>query len=273
MDMIKKIKRHLARFKQWQQSPSVPDPFHAEEHTCMNCGYTFEGRFCPSCGQSANVGSRLSWSSVLSGTMDVWGLGSHSMLRNALHLFLRPGYLISDYLQGRRQQYFPPFKMMFLVTALLMLLRHLAGSEVNLSYDEEVDAAHTAAIAVAEFLESNRALVMLMLASLMACFLRIFFGFSPRMGKTDMCECVFAQVWIIIQTMLIQTVCEVFRLMTNIPPIDTFSIIFVFFIIDYKQLFGFSWWATLWRTALLVMFTALVLFATILAVVLIMSAD
>lgn len=271
--MIKKIKGYLDRFKQWQQSPSVHLSFSDEEHTCMNCGHTFTGRYCPSCGQSAKVTSRLTWASMLSGTMDVWGLGSHSMLRNALHLFLRPGYLISDYLQGRRQQYFSPFKMMFLVTALLMLLRHLSGSEVNMSYDEEIDATHNAAIVVAQFLEEHRGLFMLMLAALMACFLRLFFSFSPRMGKINLCECVFTQVWIICQSMMIQIICEIFRLVTDVPPFDSFSIIYLFFLITYKQLFGYSWWSTLWRTTLLVVLTAFILFSTILATIFLMAPE
>ena len=44
------------------------------------------------------------------------------MPRSLLHLMLRPGYMITDYIEGRRQPYFPPIKMMFVLGAIYLLL-------------------------------------------------------------------------------------------------------------------------------------------------------
>ena len=45
-------------------------------------------------------------------------------------LLLRPGYMIRDYLQGMQMAYFPPFKMLFLLTALSLLVE----SGMNIRY-------------------------------------------------------------------------------------------------------------------------------------------
>ena len=54
--------------------------------------------------------------------LDVWGLGNRGMFRSIRDLLLRPGYMIRDYLRGMQMAYFPPFKMYFLVYALLLLI-------------------------------------------------------------------------------------------------------------------------------------------------------
>ena len=52
--------------------------------------------------------------------LDIWGLGNRPMFRTLRELFWRPGYMVRDYLNGHRQFYFPPFKLLAVVIVFLI---------------------------------------------------------------------------------------------------------------------------------------------------------
>ena len=49
------------------------------------------------------------------------------MFRTLKELFWRPGYMIRDYLNGHRQFYFPPFKLVAVAVVLLVFVGWLTG--------------------------------------------------------------------------------------------------------------------------------------------------
>ena len=91
---------------------------------CSNCGEEYTGRFCPQCGQ-AGYWSRFSWRQAIMNVLDIWGLGSRPIFRTIRDLFWRPGYLVRDYLNGHRQYYFPPFKLLAVTLVLLIFVSYL----------------------------------------------------------------------------------------------------------------------------------------------------
>lgn len=101
-------------FRTWQEHPF--DYANHSEHTtrCANCGTEFRDNFCPHCGQKAGVG-RIGWNTVRQGIMILWGMDNRSLSFTLVQLALRPGYLIHDYISGKRQVAFPPVKMLFIV--------------------------------------------------------------------------------------------------------------------------------------------------------------
>ena len=107
-------------------------------HVCINCGKDFTGRFCPQCGQASHW-SRFSWKQAILNLLDVWGLGNRPIFRTIRDLFWRPGYMARDYLNGHRQNYFPPFKLLAVTIVLLVsvsflvkqLLLSIGGDAVN----------------------------------------------------------------------------------------------------------------------------------------------
>ena len=105
------LKEKYQRFKQWQKQPYEYHLKSGEVQHCKNCGNDFTGNFCPICSQKADT-SRICWRSVHQGVMDIWGLGTRSLLYSVWQLLLRPGHVISDYIDGKRQVSFPPVKML-----------------------------------------------------------------------------------------------------------------------------------------------------------------
>ena len=115
------LKEKYRVFKEWQQRPYQVAPLTQEEHTCATCGTSYQGNYCPRCGQSSRIG-RYSVKTAFLLFLDVWGLGNRGMFRSIRDLLLRPGYMIRDYLGGMQMAYFPPFKMFFLLATLSILV-------------------------------------------------------------------------------------------------------------------------------------------------------
>ena len=122
------IKEQYRRFRQWQVTPRQYEAMGSEMHCCCNCSQEYMGGFCPRCGQKANTG-RISWTTVRNGLMDVFGLGDRSLPNSIWQLLWRPGYFISEYINGKLQVSFPPVKMLLLVAVLVYFFGKLIFPE------------------------------------------------------------------------------------------------------------------------------------------------
>ena len=130
------LKEKYRVFKEWQQRPYQVAPLTQEEHTCATCGTSYQGNYCPRCGQSSRIG-RYSVKTAFLLFLDVWGLGNRGLFRSIRDLLLRPGYMIRDYLGGMQMAYFPPFKMFFLLATLSILV----NGGLNIKGDNQFETA------------------------------------------------------------------------------------------------------------------------------------
>ncbi len=135
--MFEDKKEKYREFREWQKVPHHVKPMSEEEHQCPTCGRHYVGNFCPQCGQSSKIG-RYSLKNALLLYLDVWGLGNRGMFRTIRDLFLRPGYMIQDYLRGMQMAYFPPFKMLFLLATLSLLV----SSGLNIKGENQFEKEH-----------------------------------------------------------------------------------------------------------------------------------
>ena len=136
---------------------------------CLNCGHSYEGAYCPRCGQSHTTG-RITWHNFWR-TFVMTGIGLQGTLpRTLLELFYRPGFLIRDYLAGKRQHYINPFRCLLLLAAIFVLLQNTvistdikasaAAASMSMSNDvaqstAEQAAAQKATTAMMDTLYSN----------------------------------------------------------------------------------------------------------------------
>ena len=147
--MFDKLRDVLRRVVAWQKKPiQVPENIN-EAAVCKNCGDEYAGNYCPRCGQSCNT-PRLGSKSAIRIFLDTWGLGTNGLLRTIWHLFTRPGYMIGDYIDGRRQLFFPPFKTLFVIGTAFALVFTLAGG-----FSEEAIQARNQEIVVETDLGSD----------------------------------------------------------------------------------------------------------------------
>ena len=232
------FKQRLKQFREWQR-----EPFHYMNNSqgptrCANCGTEFDSNYCPMCAQKAGVG-RIGWKTVRQGIMFLWGMDSRSLSYTILQLLLRPGYLISDYISGKRQVSFPPVKMLFLVAIPYLLVRFFleqgnpspSTAETNLSQ-----------ICV-QWVKANPGWGFLIISCFMIFPTWAIFRYAKRNDHHTLPEGFFIQVFM--STLLL--------LFAIIIPLTTHWLLWgipIYYLITYKQLFGYGWWGTLWRTSL-----------------------
>jgi hypothetical protein len=67
---------------------------------------------------------RITWRTLRQGFAMLWGMDSRSLPYTLWQLLLRPGYLIGDYISGRRQVSFPPIKMLAIVALFALIINN-----------------------------------------------------------------------------------------------------------------------------------------------------
>ena len=87
--------------------------------SCLNCGTALQGTFCHNCGQKeqpVKVGVQHLFHDVLHDLLHY----DHKLLNTFWLLVSRPGFLVEEYLKGRRVRHLPPFRL-YLVTSCIVL--------------------------------------------------------------------------------------------------------------------------------------------------------
>src|SRR6185436_18543268 len=102
----------------------APAPAAAETRACRNCGETLLGPFCWSCGQEDVDLHRPLKQLAQDAVGDLLNLDTR-LLRTLGPLFFRPGFVIREYLSGRRVRFVPPLKMFLLASVIFFGLAAL----------------------------------------------------------------------------------------------------------------------------------------------------
>lgn len=115
----------------------APSPPAEEGPACRNCGETLLGPYCSSCGQEDVDLHRPLQQLAQDAVGDLLNLDTR-LLRTLGPLFFRPGFLIREYLAGRRARYVPPLKTFLLASVLFFgLVALLPRTQVTVSQPGE----------------------------------------------------------------------------------------------------------------------------------------
>ena len=109
------------------QGKKIP-PACNEAYTCLNCGTTYTGNYCNRCGQSRNT-PRYRLSNALRNIAGGFFNIDNGFGRTLLELLYRPGYMIRDFISGKRVEYFRPFQTLFILAALYIMAVQLVDPE------------------------------------------------------------------------------------------------------------------------------------------------
>ena len=236
-----KIKELYHRFRSWQLNP-LNYVRTDDKHICSNCGYEFEGEYCPTCGQYHETG-HVTWDSVRREMLRAWGIDSKSIISSIIQLLGRPGYLISDYLNGRRQACYSPISMLFVIAMIGMMLLSITGnspSETVLSADLGNEIYNKAAI----WIWSNLGWSMLIVNVFMVFPTWLLFRFSPKHNHHTIPEGIYIQIFLASLVLIFTIAAKACSYLNLLFPI--------YYYFAYRQLFGYSIWGTIWRTALVI---------------------
>ena len=250
------------RFCRWQHE--VPHYVNRHEDTvqhCHNCGTAFSDNFCPRCGQRAEVG-RVGWDSLKENIALLWGLDSRSLSYTLFQLLTRPGYLVRDYISGRRQVSFPPVKMLVIVglfTVIFESVFHLENEVVSIHFNiPEIDN-------VIKWFNDNKSWGTLFYQIFFILPTWVVFRFAPGYPRHTLPEGFFLQIFVSTQSLLLTFLDYLSADFENV-------VATIFLIITYRQLFGYSWWGTLWRLIITVL-TVLMMILPLFLVAFLFSND
>lgn len=133
--MNKGIERRIAYVKSWyrhyddsRRNKHLPTA-KPEPTVCLNCGAEFVGAFCPRCGQSAKTRRFSTKETIIHIVMMLTKFDS-TFWRTIVDLFTRPGYMVRDYLDGRRMGYMRPLQMLLCLITAYLIIRGLLFDEV-----------------------------------------------------------------------------------------------------------------------------------------------
>lgn len=225
--------------------------------------------------------------------METWGLGSRNIFYTMWHLIWRPGYMMCDYINGRRKRYLQPFFMFFVLTLILVQMawaldvqlpknRDMTLMAFDLltthsnwfSVDQMKSILKTAQFldAVHDWRDQNRAWDLIIHSVWICVITWLLWRKSPRIGQGEwivgsgtMVEGYnFAEIVTVIAYILcqIQLISMVTMLCFRTLPFDHIQgfmlgpelILLLILVIDFKQLFQRDWWPTIWRSFVIVLF-------------------
>ena len=234
---MEQIRAYYRRFRRWQQAaPHYENQHEDTTQHCRNCGTEFADNFCPRCGQRAGLG-RVGWQSIKNNIALLWGMDSRSLPYTLLQLLGRPGYLVRDYISGRRQVSFPPIKMLVIVSLFTVIVEsvfHLKNDVVPIEINiPEIDN-------VIKWFNDNKSWGMLLINSFFILPTWLVFRFAPRYPRHTLPEGFFLQVFLSVLGLLLGLLDYLVGDIENL-------IVPIYTIITYRQLFGYGWWGTLWR--------------------------
>jgi len=96
--------------------------------TCRNCGNKYTGNYCNRCGQSKKI-ARFSFRYIIRNALGGISNIDNGFWRTLIELLYRPGYMINDFIRGKRVHYFRPFQTLFVLAAIYILLVQLIDPE------------------------------------------------------------------------------------------------------------------------------------------------
>ena len=196
--------------------------------------------------------------------------------------------MIRDYISGMQMAYFPPFKLLFLLTALLLVVEsgvNLRGKDHLASYHEQTvnygdniaeknekkeitrkeqweRASDKCIVKYREFRENSPAFFKLSLLFVISIPLFLFFRKSPNISDLRFSELLVAMVYT-------WGMCDIYEIVLRFlgAPGNICEATFLLPIIPLKQLSGFKWWRTILYVLLSYLAALVIMLTTILAAI------
>lgn len=130
-------------------------------HICTNCGFEYEGKFCPECGIKKNDGRIYFKDQLHDALYYVFSLSS-PLTTTFKELLINPGRVGHEYIQGKRKKYYTPIKYFILCTAIYFILIKITG----------IDPASKG---TSEVIRKNSSYFIFVLVPIFALFSKLFF--------------------------------------------------------------------------------------------------
>ena len=236
------LKTLYRRFRAWQLEPYQFEYESDKSHKCFNCGEEFTGNYCPVCGQYYNEGP-VNWSPDDKVHEPLWGLlGPGTLLSFIIQLIGRPGYMISDYLKGRKQVTCSPLEVLCYFGAAAFFVFSFTGKDGS-AWVQYVEGRYNVIGKGLEWMLNHLDWAILIVTTFHILPVWLLFRFSRKHSHHNLKEGFFIQAFMASLVLI----CLMLRALISdwlilLIPLCAFVV--------YRQLFGYGVWGTLWRTLL-----------------------
>jgi hypothetical protein len=88
---------------------------------CKNCGLSLSGKFCSHCGQNSKVG-KIDFTSFINDFSESILQIDKGFFYTITELFLRPGRMLDDFLNGKRKNHFKPIAYVLTLSSVYFLI-------------------------------------------------------------------------------------------------------------------------------------------------------
>ena len=254
---------------------------------CLNCGTSFDSKYCPNCGQKAET-KRLKIVEIISDSISSIS-GYNNKLRNTLtSLCIRPGHMAREYLLGQRTKYYNPIQLLVWIVAIYALVLYGLGDDAlafdnikDLNNDDENDTISEMAAYFVSWLKVlyDKKVYFALFQSLLAVFPFWLVFHKTKIQRPDgeliplnPTEHFYVLTYYACIKMLFVICLLPFSLIPDSEDILNNIRVFVgiiFYIIMYKQLMKLSWYKGVWMSLLayaLMSVLIIVLFVIIIAI-------
>lgn len=233
------------RYVNTEQQEDYPVQF------CLNCGMEFQGNYCPHCGQSAKT-SRLSLSTVFSQAISTIVNLERGFVRTCVELFYRPGYMIRDYIEGKRADYHKPVSMLFMLATLQIIVHYLFfhntgeqfyGYNADFEGNETLERFMQIMLQVLNFLRSNQALTTILFVFMVILPNWLVYRLTEYGRRLNLAEHFYIMLFIGCQLMIFNVLQIPYSYFSHTSEnlfVFATSYSSLFAIIDFKQLYKIS---------------------------------
>ncbi|MEP0265071.1 DUF3667 domain-containing protein [Dokdonia sp.] len=156
----------------------------AKSIVCKNCKTQISGNFCMHCGQSIKVTKITVRDTLQDFVNSIFSVNAPLLITFKL-LFLNPGKLFREFLDGKRKTYYKPVPFFILATILLVLIR----SVINYDPFQEVTSngidnpSFERIITTAKFMSKNINNFLLLFVLTLSLTLKLFFRKSYTLAE------------------------------------------------------------------------------------------
>lgn len=254
---------------------------------CLNCGNTFKGQFCPQCGQKAKT-KRLQFVELFKNFIGPFVGGDSKVVNTCRDLFIRPGIMVRNYLEGKRVRYYNPLQMFVYVITTYAIVSYVLGVSSSI-FDEMADLdlameEETMEYASIEFfmkafnaLHSNKLYGTLFYALLSVFPYRLLFRTKIQrpdgaMLPLNRTEQFYTQMFHSCLKMMISIILLPVCLINGMDKIvlNIYQIAaFVYVVIMYKQLLGIGWMKSVLLNILATLLTIMLLVLLIIVILIV----
>ena len=251
------LKEIYQRFRAWQIEPYQYKCESVNRHKCFNCGNSFEGDYCYVCGQKYKKGP-VGWTPDEKHPKPLWGLlEPGTIVSYFLQLLGRPGYMIGDHLDGRKQMTGSPFKLMCYCAIAALFVLSITGNNSN-RWIQSMDGDHSFMGICLKWMSSNLDWAVLIQTVLLIIPVWLLFRYAPKHTRHTIVQGFFIQAYMASLVLICILLRAISDWLILLVPICNYVV--------YRQLFGYGVWGTLWRTVLsigIIFYIFAVLMATI----------